>query len=94
MAIELVFEENETLCWYDEDGMYHNPNGPAVITVGGEVHWMKNGVSHREDGPAAMYPNGKKEWYLEGNKYLDMDEYLYHLKATKEVEETIRRHFG
>ena len=94
MAIEMVFEENEVICWYDEDGMYHNPTAPAVITIGGEVHWMKHGQQHREDGPSSMYPNGKLEWCLNGIQYLDMDEYLYHLKATKEVEERIRRHFG
>lgn len=57
---------------FDENGRYHNDNGPAIIFYGEsgilKEFWYKNGAMHRDDdGPAFINNvNGTLKWYKNG----------------------------
>lgn len=52
--------------WYNEKGICHREDGPAVEWRNGDKEWYINGLRHREDGPAMEYANGTKIWYING----------------------------
>lgn len=71
---------------YTLNGLYHNPNGPAIILVVNDgtrqLTWCKHGRQHRTDGPSFMSSetNGKeysKEYSLEDNP-LTEEEFIIH----------------
>jgi hypothetical protein len=52
--------------WYNESGILHREDGPAVEFSNGEKRWYINGKLHRTDGPALIHENGDMFWYFEG----------------------------
>ena len=51
-------------CWYNDNGILHRDNGPAVENINGDKVWYQNGKIHRRsDKPALVKINGTKEWY-------------------------------
>jgi hypothetical protein len=63
--------ENKSICgnkfWYNENGIYHREDGPAVEWVDGAKTWYFNGKVHRLDGPAIEPCDGKiYYWYING----------------------------
>ena len=67
------------LTWKNENGHFHNENGPARISYNqnGNVKyksWYINGQCHNENGPAFIeyYPNGNveyKSWFINGKRH-------------------------
>lgn len=55
--------------WYNENGDFHNENGPALDYTNGSKHWYINGIRHRVDGPASEYYNGTKFWFYNGKPH-------------------------
>ena len=67
--------ENKPICeidddgnkrWYNEFGLYHREDGPAVEFYHGGKQWWVDGQLHRLDGPAVEYKDGTKEWHVNG----------------------------
>lgn len=52
--------------WYDENGLLHRDDGPAVIMHGAGEKWFRHGKLHRDDGPAVVMEDGTKKYYKEG----------------------------
>tara|TARA_R110000868_G_scaffold46524_5_gene153627 strand:- start:7733 stop:9010 length:1278 start_codon:yes stop_codon:yes gene_type:complete len=52
--------------YYNDNGLYHREDGPAIEGVDGSKAWYINGIRHRDDGPAIEWYDGSKEWYLNG----------------------------
>jgi len=52
--------------WYNQNGLLHREDGPAVEWIDGTKEWYRNGLLHREDGPASEWADGTKEWYRNG----------------------------
>lgn len=52
--------------YYDDRGLYHREDGPAVEYYDGVKFWYKHGAYHREDGPAKWYAENHYAWYYEG----------------------------
>ncbi len=63
-----------TIRYYDDFGMYHRENGPAVICDSGSKFYYKHGKQHRTDGPAQIMDNGRFEYWIDGTK-LSEDEF-------------------
>jgi hypothetical protein len=61
--------------YFNEKGLLHREDGPALEYNNGDKWWYINGECHREDGPAVEYSNGTKEWYLNGIEYSEQDYY-------------------
>jgi len=57
-----------TIFYYDEDGKFHNLNGPAIEYVDGSKAYYVDGNLHRIDGPAVIYSDGEVEYWLNGKK--------------------------
>jgi hypothetical protein len=47
--------------WYNEQGLLHREDGPAVEYVDGDKTWWVNGKRHRIDGQAV-----NKDWWVNG----------------------------
>ena len=63
-------------CYYDEDGLLHRDDGPAVINSETKtVLWFKHGLLHRDNGPAkisiAPYTAGSEKWFQNGVLHRD-----------------------
>ena len=57
-------EEGRTI-HIDDEGKFHNENGPAVYNAGlKREQWFIHGKLHREDGPAVIRKDGAKQWHL------------------------------
>ena len=52
--------------YYNEAGLLHREDGPAIIYASGSKHWCINGQLHREDGPAIEAASGDRYWYRNG----------------------------
>jgi hypothetical protein len=57
---------NGTIRYYNNQGQFHNENGPAIEYIDGTKSWYVNGVRHRDDGPARVSWTGAKFWYKNG----------------------------
>lgn len=42
------------IAFYDEDGEYHNENGPALEVARGTKYWFIHGVTRNDNGPTIM----------------------------------------
>ena len=63
---------NETE-YYNEQGLLHRTDGPAIDYISGHKEWYINGIRHREDGPAIEYSSGTKYWYLNDISYSEQE---------------------
>lgn len=50
---------------YIYHGLFHNPNGAAVVMPDRSEWWM-NGLKHRTGGPAVIHDNGRLEFWEKG----------------------------
>lgn len=50
---------------YIYHGLYHNPNGPAVVMEDRTEYWL-NGLQHRIGAPAVIHANGTLEYWERG----------------------------
>ena len=50
--------------YYNNAGVLHREEGPAIITGQGSAFWYQNGRLHRTDGPAIEWSDGRKEWWV------------------------------
>jgi hypothetical protein len=73
MKSKIMASSCGTKHWYDENGLLHREDGPAVEYSNGSKVWYKNGRLHREDGPAIEWADGKKEWWVYGKRYTEED---------------------
>jgi hypothetical protein len=62
----------ETKRYYDDKGIPHRLDGPAIERKDGAQYWFKHGYYHREDGPAICVSDNDYTWYLNG-KYHRLD---------------------
>lgn len=65
---KLFDELNNRKAFYDENGQYHNDNGPAVIHYNGDVEYYIHGKKHRLDGPAVIRSDGYNAHYINDKK--------------------------
>lgn len=52
--------------FFNDKGLKHNLDGPAVEHADGSLEWYVNGEPHRVDGPAVVRADGSQEWRLNG----------------------------
>ena len=57
-------DEYGTKRWYNEDGLYHREDGPAIEYKDGTKIWFFHDEYHRLDGPAWIHDNGDTDWYI------------------------------
>ena len=57
----------------DEDGHYHNIDGPAVEYDNGTKKWFIHGKLHRENGPAIIWNSGNVLYFLNGIELSEKD---------------------
>ena len=55
--------------YYNNAGVLHREEGPAIIWPNGTKLWYQNGSLHRTDGPAVEWSDGGREWWLNGVRY-------------------------
>jgi hypothetical protein len=55
--------------YYNEHGLLHCPDGPAVERANGTKEWWVNGRLHRTDGPAIEWADGDKEWWVNNQRH-------------------------
>lgn len=57
--------------WYDEKGLLHRINGPALVESNGDKSWLYRGLLNRKDGPAVIVCDDttgiriREEWWYE-----------------------------
>ena len=59
-------DEDGTVRYYNADGNFHNPHGPAVVWDNGDKAYYINGKPHNPDGPAVVWTKGGKSYYING----------------------------
>ena len=59
-------DEFGTRKYFNQRGVYHREDGPAIVYADNTKVWYQNGVLHREDGPAIVRSNGATAWYRNG----------------------------
>lgn len=65
--------ENGARMWYNEDGILHREDGPAIMTDD-YVAWYDNGKFSRKNGqPARIFFSGGMEWREDGVLHRDHD---------------------
>lgn len=60
-----ITDKNGNKCWYDENNLLHNEDGPAVLHTDGSQFWFIHGNRHRLDGPAVQFSGGTEYWYID-----------------------------
>jgi hypothetical protein len=60
---DIRVDDEGNVLYYNEKGVLHRLDGPAVEKADGTKQWYVNGKLHRLDGPAIEYVNGTKMWY-------------------------------
>jgi len=74
---------NEAIVYYEKNTYtYHNPYGPAYITIYGDKFYFKKGSFHRLDGPARILPPGNETYYING-QFLTEEEFEKHPERLK-----------
>ena len=63
---KVTVDNDNTIRWYNEEGLYHREDGPAIEWGDGTKLWYLNGELHREDGPAKEWADGDKSWWING----------------------------
>ena len=69
--------------YYNNEGLLHREDGPAVIYKNGPKCWYLNGKRHRIDGPAIERPNSiNNNWFYHGK--------FIHVTSQQEFERYIK----
>lgn len=61
------FSCNCTRKYFNDNGMVHRLDGPAIEHANGHKEWWVNGKRHRLDGSAIETVNGEGKYYIDGN---------------------------
>lgn len=69
-------DSNGNQFWYDDFGMLHRDDGPAVIFWNGNMKWYNHGLQHRIDGPAYWCNDTDVEYWING-VHLTEDEFRF-----------------
>jgi len=62
-------ELKDRIAWYNESGLLHREDGPAVEYSNGHKQWWIRGMLHRVDGPAIEKENCIREWWCNDKKH-------------------------
>ena len=65
--------------YYNNAGLLHRTDGPAIVYADGSKSWYQNELLHRTDGPAIDWIHGRKEWHINGVR-LTEDEFNQRVK--------------
>ena len=57
-----------------DTNIYHNPYGPAFISINGYKEYIIDNKIHRLDGPAKIWPDGYTEYWI-NNKCLTKEKF-------------------
>lgn len=86
-------EEDETQFHLIENRIWHNENGPAVISDNGDKEWWFKDQRHRIDGPAMVWfddeENKPMEKYLIHGQLFSPEDYYKHPLVAKHLLENI-----
>ena len=52
--------------YYNDAGLLHREDGPAVEHLDDTKCWYHNGLRHRIDGPAVEYVHGACQYWIDG----------------------------
>ena len=86
-------DRHGTRRYYNDAGLLHRDDGPAVVWRSGSVQWWLNGQLHRDVGPAIEYVDGSsKEWWLHGVKHRDSGPAVIQRDGSKEWYQNGQRH--
>jgi hypothetical protein len=55
--------------WFNEHGLLHRMDGPAIEYGHGDRIYYEHGKLHRLDGPAIVRVNGHQEWRVKGLRH-------------------------
>ena len=69
ITYRVTVDEYGTKWWFNEDGLLHRLDGPAVEYADVYEFWYQNGKYHRLDGPAVECGDYDKEWYQNGKRH-------------------------
>ena len=67
--VKLEIDKNGNRRWYDEEGLFHRVDGPAIEYWYGAKEWCIHGRQCREDGPTQEYGDGAR-YYWEDEVYI------------------------
>ena len=62
-------DKNGTKRWFNQQGLLHREDGPAVECANRDKEWWQHGKLHRVDGPAVEDDYGTKYWYRYGKRH-------------------------
>jgi len=62
----IVVAHEQVVRWYNEEGIIHRDEGPALEWKNGHKYWYQKGLLHRDNGPAIEDTDGSKSWYQKG----------------------------
>ena len=79
LKYQVKVSKNGTRRYYNNVGILHRDDGPAVEWSDGTKSWYQNGQCHRTDGPAIEYPTGHKRWFING-RMMTEDEFNQEVK--------------
>ena len=72
--------------YYNEEGLLHKTDGPAVDSESGYAAYYINGMLHNENGPAIIYADGNTKYYTYGNRHWELDnQYIYGLNVVSKA---------
>jgi hypothetical protein len=63
---KVIVDENKTIRHFNDKGLLHRLDGPAIEYTNGYKAWYVDGKCHRLDGPAIVYPDGSETWCAKG----------------------------
>lgn len=73
MKSEKTVDEDGAVRYYNENGLLHREDGPAVeyckSNHGGGSRWFYNGKKHRIGAPAVIHSDGTTEWWVDGARH-------------------------
>lgn len=69
---------------WQENGVPHRLDGPAVEWTNGGVEWYVHGLRHREDGPAIEHKGGYKVWFIRNHRHREDGPAVIHPDSTVE----------
>ncbi len=71
---KIIINASGTKYHFNDSGLQHREDGPAVEYPNGFKYWYINGMCHREDGPAVEGLYEYKEWCI-NDKFLTEEQF-------------------
>jgi hypothetical protein len=63
---KVIVDKNKNIRHYNDKGLLHRLDGPAIEGTDGYKAWYVDGKCHRLDGPAIEWADGSKTWCVAG----------------------------